>query len=327
MVFVEPLVELTEPIIEIVLPDSTAESLGMKQAFPAPGIPFFALPSKSQMPAGRMQAAWNDVYGYISDAFDPGPGPVQLNLAAVVKAFQEPIARQVQALGTYINLMQDFVQKLSDNAYGNDVRLKRGVDTLHALVRNGDQLQTSRWKAITQLAIPSLQAQITATRTFAYQLALNTIKALQVWSTENIYIPLATDVATERITRQQQVDRITQHDIPDLRTELLQKLAPIATTAAAAASIATQVATWVDDCGEPMCQTVGPKTDLGKFLKLLNLASTAALIAELANLDEHGIEQLYSDFQQKATDVLSVFEQLFVGKGEKLGAVIGDLGA
>lgn len=325
MVYVEPVIEETLPAIEIFLPDSVVESLSIDQAFPQAGTPAeLLLPIHPQ--DTYLRQGWDAVYNYITDAFDPGPAPAQLNMTNVILAFQAPIERQVQALGTYINLLQEFVTKGGAATMRNDLRLRNAVDTVEQITHSTDERQGARLAAIELLAIPSLQAQITNARGFAYQLALATVKAMQVWTTEHIFIPLATATATERITREAQIKKITQTDIPDLRSELLAKLAPVAAAAAAASTIAAKVATWVDDCGAPMCETMGPKTDLGKLLKGLKLASTLALLAELAALDENGIEQLLRGLQSLSKGVISEFDQLFVGGGETLGQTITGAG-
>jgi hypothetical protein len=76
-----------------------------------------------------------------------------------------------------------------------------------------------------------------------------------------------------------------------------------------------------------MCQTMGPKTDLGKFLKALKIAEFAAFLIELGNLNEHGIEGLLSDLQHWGAHVIKTFDNLFVSGGGTLADVISSTGA
>jgi hypothetical protein len=99
-----------------------------------------------------------------------------------------------------------------------------------------------------------------------------------------------------------------------------ETLARLAAVGALAASITTAL-TWIEECGAPMCESFGPKTDLGKFLKLLNVAADAALLAELASLDCAGIEKLLAGLVKVSGGVIDDLDAMFTGT-ETLGGVL-----
>lgn len=318
MVYVAPVIEETLPILEIILPDGTVGKFGAQDAFPKPGVPF-RWREKRYKGIEEVQAGWDEVYQFVSDAFDPGSAPATLSMPAVIKAFQAPMERQLQAYGTYINLLQDFVIAMGERTLANDTRLKRSLNTLNALTHRIDHTQNATLRAITRLALPNLQAQIIQARKFAYQLSLNTIHAMKVWTYESIFVPLAKDVAAEQVQRQAADNKIITQDIPAVHADLLAKLAPVAAAATAALNLARQTAKWVDDCGVPMCDTVGPKTDVGKWLKRLNIAASAALLAEIASWDEGDVERLIKSLGTIGNGVIEDIDHMFFNGGHSIG--------
>lgn len=319
MVFVIPVIEETLPPLEIVLPSSVVEEIGIDEALPKQGVPI-KFPIIGTPAPGSLggQVTWDDVFGYIQDAFPTVTPAAQLNLPNVIQAFQKPMERQVHALASYTNLLQDFVKVMGAHTFGNDKALKGAIVKAQHIIHNIDARQNGTLNGITTLALPSLQAQITKANRTAYQLALNALKLAQVWTTEHIYIPLDTKIATERVQRQAAVDKITKVDIPAVHTDLLAKLAPVITAAAAAAKAASAVQQWVDDCGEPMCQSMGPKTNLGKLLKGLNLLADAGLIAEIAALNETKLQELITASASHVGNLLDTFSTTFVDGGGTL---------
>lgn len=75
-----------------------------------------------------------------------------------------------------------------------------------------------------------------------------------------------------------------------LNTSVLPGLASATAAALAAKAIAAKLQQWEDDCGEPMCETVGPKTNWGKLFKTFDSALLWALLVELAAMDPHALE-------------------------------------
>ena len=198
-------------------------------------------------PAGvrRRQEHKSDLepaYNYIAQHVDPGTAPAQLDLPNVIKAFQVPMERQLHVMATSTNLLQDYVKVLGERTYSNDLHLQEAIEQLRTIVSDSARNQGNAIKAILELAIPSLEAQIVHAEQFAYQLALATVKVMKGWTFENIFVPLATQMAVDRQVQQAQYQHVTQTIIPQLHADLLGKLAPVAALATAAATAARNAA-------------------------------------------------------------------------------------
>lgn len=181
--------------------------------------------------------------------------------------------------------------------------------------------------AILALAIPSLQAQITQTQHDAQAYAMYAALSERQWNIDHIFTPLYEGIFKVQASATAQVADV-KASIPEIVRTVVPSLG-LATSAAlnTVAAKATAVASWVDDCGEPMCQTVGPKTDLGKALKAFKAAEWLLLLAELAALDKGGIEGLIRSVQGSAHRILDVFAELFVGGSGHLGGTLTKAGS
>jgi hypothetical protein len=170
--------------------------------------------------------------------------------------------------------------------------------------------------------VPAVESQITHTQQLALQYALDAEQAAQSWTQTNVLVPLIESIGQLKTDLLQVIDlkaqeshQISQQQVNSLRAELMPAIA-----AAAAAAAANK--TWIDDCGEPMCQSMGPKTDLGKLLKALKVAEWAAVLAELAALNEHGLEGALQEIENQVSGIVNTFRDLFIGGGAGLGSTI-----
>lgn len=325
MAFVDVLIEETLPQLEIILPDGAVEKFGLEQAFPEQGtpiLPFGALGAGAK----NLLYTWKAVYNYVQDAFTPAPEPAQLQLGNVIKAFQAPIEAQIQLMASVTNILQRFLQNAGDRAYANDARLAEGLKVATATQVHFNQFLAQWLATIDGTEIPDLQTKVAAMPATLLKLALAIIPVVETWTVDHVFLPLAQQQAKDRVHTQTQLNKITGTDLPDLERRLLAKLAPVAVTATAAAAAAAKVAAWVDDCGEPMCQVQGPKTDLGKFLKGLKFAATAALLAEVASWTEADVENLIRQFVGAGTTAADDIRALFIDGGKSIGATIADIG-
>lgn len=81
-----------------------------------------------------------------------------------------------------------------------------------------------------------------------------------------------------------------------IHTHILPELATAAAAAGAAKALATKVQSEWDECGEPMCETVGPKTNWGKLFHRFDAALLWALLAAIAAESPEEIEHAAEDF-------------------------------
>lgn len=131
-------------------------------------------------------------------------------------------------------------------------------------------------------------------------------------ATQTIVAPLQREIISLRgevasLMHQQQLQnlKINKHIIPEVTLALA--------TATAAAKIANQVRTWVDDCGEPMCQTQGPKTDWGKLFRKFGPKALWLLLAAVAASDPQEVEKLAEEFGQTFGPILAHWTEGYLG--------------
>lgn len=98
-----------------------------------------------------------------------------------------------------------------------------------------------------------------------------------------------------------------------MKRHVLPELAAATLIGKQALTMAKQAKQWEDDCGEPMCQTMGPKTDLGKLLKRTNVAAILALLAAIAALDPDTVENASEEFGRLFGPVLSRWAEGWLG--------------
>lgn len=110
-----------------------------------------------------------------------------------------------------------------------------------------------------------------------------------------------------------------------LHDHVLPNLAKATATAGIAATLAHAITTWVDDCGEPMCQYAGPKTDWGKLLKRFAEADIFALLAAVAAENPHTLERIAEDLAGVLEPLVRqwVYGWFGVAGGDQSGAAKG----
>jgi hypothetical protein len=198
--------------------------------------------------------------------------------------------------------------------------LADSIDGIDTLLGNVDGVVTG----IEDVTIPAILGYAIGVAASIEPTVLEGLANVETWAIDNIKTPLLDDIANaETVARTDVVataGQIYDWAKSELNTETLARVAAIAGVAAAVAGITS----WVDDCGEPMCSTFGPKTDLGKILKALDTASGVAFFAYLASLDGNGIKGLLGSLDKLAGGVIDDIESIFVG-GETVGQAVGGI--
>jgi hypothetical protein len=98
-----------------------------------------------------------------------------------------------------------------------------------------------------------------------------------------------------------------------LKTHIVPELAATALIARAAQTMAAAAKAWEDDCGEPMCETVGPKTDWGKLFKRFGPAGLLALLATIEAVDPQAAEDAAKHFAEVIGPVLEQWTTSWLG--------------
>ena len=300
---------------------------------PPPAIPF-ALPSPgpiiNYLSAGE-HAVWNDVWGWIKGAAaDAKQGLSNLDqtiVGPVISVVEAYVGSELKALSGYVNdtfswaadgfgQITDTVSSVLSDELSNYEFLSNELVDIDTLL--GEVVGTT---------IPNIEDVIAAVAGSIGVDVLDGLANVETWAIDNIYDPLVAEVAA--VAEGARVDVVTvAGEIYDavkaeINAETLARIAAIAGLATAISALTT----FVDECAEPMCSSFGPKTDLGKFLKALSVASDAALFLELANLDDAGLNSLIQSFQGLSSGIIDEFDTLFLGGGATLSKVASTVAA
>jgi hypothetical protein len=116
-------------------------------------------------------------------------------------------------------------------------------------------------------------------------------------------------------------------------THVVPELAGTAALAGAAFKLAQLAESFVNDCGEPMCQVIGPKTNWGKLFARFSGVALLALLAGLETEDPHLAEKAAEDFAAILGPIMQDWVEGWIGltqsdtKGDvtKIGGDVGNL--
>jgi len=273
--------------------------------------------------ASAVSGLWHGALSFL----DRGAGVVVGDVENIVEA---AINANITAWSSFISTLEDWIVVGIDEV-GTALDIVSGsfadqVITLLDLIE-GVKADALTWaldtfnnaRIYTDQVIDALRADV-----------LRGLADVETWAIDNIEHPLLNDIATVRADLLDWIEaRIGQaeayaRDLTD--TETLARVAAIAGLAAALARIAT----WVEECGAPMCETYGPNTDLTKLLKGLEGLLTILAGVGLANLTEADVETLAGYFSAVALGDVEGFVNAFTRDGRTLGSsagtVISDIG-
>lgn len=289
---------------------------------PAPDPPI-------EIPIITSTVHWGDVFNWVKDSTRhllPSGTPISSpSFDEVDQRIDTAQGQMLKALSGYINQSAAMTLQLAnlvDEALANVQ--SNAITDYHDLSTRLDTVQAHN-DFIDQYVVPNLQAQITHGTAQAFAFALAAQSNAEDWAKENIFAP----VYTELLKVQPAIDASAQ-SVLNRVPEIVKNLVPTLglATATGLAALATKVAgigTEVEECLEPMCDTMGPKTDLGKLLKALKVAEWAALIAEIAALRADGLDGFLNDVQGWAKTAIGDFESAFISGGQTLGETIAGI--
>lgn len=286
---------------------------------PAPGNPIPVIVHGAEY-------AWDDVSGWAKGAFDTVTG--WFDSAASVAA-DDVRAVVHSAMDTVQTAWSSFISELEG-------WIVEGIDAVTQSVTDLGNFTIAAAQAVWNVSaaytdavaqwiladVTGIEGRLSGLEHLIEDTAIGTIDLLETWAIDNIYHPLLTDIGRVEADVWDAARWVSAEaeayarDLVD--SEAFRRALAIAGVAAAVGAITT----WVEECGDPMCQTIGPKTDLGKILKGLQFAADLALITELANMDEAKLAALLRTIAAKAGALVSEFETGFVQGGETIGELI-----
>lgn len=267
---------------------------------------------------------WGDVADAFKSVFESTtpksiPSPSWIDTLIAV---EQGIFHAINIVATFTNLNADYTHTaVSILGQVVDLLLNQIVDSgviFANLIHNLDtkvQLLTTALQLEDQIVQSELEAQILQTQA-------NVVAVLQQWSYDHIFTPLYENIGQAEAQATAQANAVEAKIAPTAQAIATSTVAPALAAIATMAPAITALQKVTDDCTTPMCETMGPKTDLGKLLKALNVASAAAFFAELAALDRNGLEAVLRLLQHAARGVVDDVNALFVEGGHALGASI-----
>lgn len=172
--------------------------------------------------------------------------------------------------------------------------------------------------------VPELKAEIAQARAEGYAEALQAQKNAQEWARDNIFAPLQYELGTIKPAIDQGVAKAEQVAHNDALAQVTKYAAEVGAALGPIKSAVQALQTESEDCVQPMCETMGPKTNLGKFLKGLQLAADAALLADLAGAKESDIADAIRRIASAAAALIGTFERDFLAGGSTLAGTITD---
>lgn len=300
-------------LVDLEAAAAAAASGGGQVPQPGPDVPFGGLGDNP---------TWNDIYTHIEAIAHKVRDDVEAQLgtdgAFITLEIQAYTGAVLQVVSTFVNNIYRDMQQVGDAVISALIRLDDQAtadrNRFNDLTTN---LVISNYETREQI-IPALFQQIQTLEEEVKQRDLIIEGQMQQWTWDNIYRPLQQQTQLiDDATRQRELvlaQQQYQYADQQVQQEEWKRIAAILLAQQQLDIIETEFQTCVND----MCQTMGPSTPLGKFLKALSLASDAALIYELANLDQNGIEGLLRSFQSLSGGIIDKFDQLFLGGGGTL---------
>lgn len=291
---------------------------------PVPTIPHIGNPVPYVVHGA--EAAWSDVASWVSDRWHSLTGvfggAVGIGWDEIKNFMDITLSAEQTAWASFISTLEAWIN--AGVAHLTAAVLDLGHFTVAQVIGLYDDVASVEQTVIGLLnqEVLGIEGRITGLEHLIEGTISGVVHLLQTWAIDNIYTPLLDDVRTLERDLVVSIDTIrtdVERYARDLvSAETLERIAAIAGIAAAVATITT----WIAECGEPMCQELGPKTDLGKLLKALNLAADTLLLAELASLTEPQLVALIDQVASKLGQLVGDVETMFIAGGDTIGATI-----
>lgn len=259
-----------------------------------PPLPHIANPVP-RIVAGA-EYVWGDVSGWVSDGWHSVTGWLSSAESVtgdmVQTAIDNAINMSQTAWSSFVSQLEQWMTTGLIDA-GNFT-----WNVLEATLDVRDMLEAGIWAmgdaVLSRLLdeVRGIDEAIAAVEQLVYDAARFTEGAIQAWAIDNLYHPLLGEIEA---LRRDVFDAIgametTVEGYADdaVHSEALRRAAAIAGVVAAVATITT----WIEECGEPTCDVVGPRTDWGRWLRLFGPTAIWAMLAAVAAEDPSKIEDL-----------------------------------
>lgn len=308
----EPVIE---PILEHVAPDLRLVPDWAPQPDPYQIAPGFGV-----------HTTWGEVYDWVKDGIvsivGHGKDIDLLTGADVQQIVNTAVGQAMKALSGFIDQnaamtvqAASLLEGAIDNVYANQLH---DYQDLSGQIDNAVAYQ----QAIVGYVVPIIEQQIKEAEARAYTYALAAQQNAQQWATQNIFAPLYAEVLKVQPAIDNGVARAEKAAHVDAVAQVAGLGAAVGTALGPIKSAVQALQTESEECTQPMCETMGPKTDLGKWLKALKLAGDIALLHELLSLDDAKLAALIRSLVAHLTGIVNTFDDLFLEGGQSIGDVL-----
>lgn len=190
----------------------------------------------------------------------------------------------------------------------------KGLHALDVKINNVAKLLSAEIANALRKAEAYTDAKTHALRTYVDSHVLQVAGAVEDWAKRNIYAPLHADitaVSNELHGLEHSLGSIIDARVHSIVDSPIAHLTELVGVVAVAVAALEKEAT---ECGEPMCETVGPKTDWGKWLKKFGPTAIWLMLAEVAAQNPQAVEDAAEGLAAALGPVLSTWvEQWALG--------------
>ncbi|HET9247707.1 MAG TPA: hypothetical protein VFO15_18025 [Xanthobacteraceae bacterium] len=274
------------------------------------------------------EAAWSDVASWVSDRWHNllsiGASVATVTFSDVQNIVDVAIHTEQTAWASFVSTLESWIN-VTTSFLEDAINAAEGF-TLSVAIDVWMELQTDV-QALFNAIVGEVYGidQALARQWWDTVQAIDNAEAnLKSWAIDNIYNPLLQDVWRAIELEQTDIANVERWFQTELDNLNLRELPGILAKLGVIAAAITAVQSWVDDCGEPMCEQMGPKTDWSKLLKVLNVAGMLALLTSVGALTEPQLEQLAATVAQLGADPAAAFVDAFVTEGDTLATAIAD---
>lgn len=276
-------------------------------------------------------AVWDNVWGWVKGAsqikLSDVLGTADIFISQAVQITETYVGEQLAALSGFINDAFDFATAIgstvADDAFQTSLWLWEDIKYLDAAAYT----ILAEVVGIEGHAIPDIIKRLLTLETNTWGLVGGAVAGVEAWAIDNIYGPLDAKIEREIAGVRTDVWNLTgawvDNLLDDINAEALKRAAAIAGVVAAVAAVTA----WIEDCGEPMCQNIGPKTDLGKILKGLRVATELAALTALLEMDEGDLANLIQSLTSRMAAIVDDVEQFLSPGGETVAGLIAAIGS
>ena len=255
---------------------------------------------------GHLNDVWHSVGGFL---FGRSGAPSLDTVSGLIR-----LSMHVQT-----RLTRQLITGLASRTVAVEVALWKGVSAV-----NRRLTATQQWAAGNLNRVYAiLHAEVLSARAYALGLAVQAVHGLDARIAEHttalraellrdVINPLRSQEARLARTVQSQAQRLDRMEA-QIAHHLVPELAAATLIGTEALKLAQAAKAWEDDCGEPMCETVGPKTDWGKLLKRFGPTAIFALLAAIAAENPGAVEAAAEDLGKALGPVLASWSEAYLG--------------